>query len=88
MGNFRSFKKIVPYFYYYVGDLNGLFSFHYYIFLFVSKILSNASTALLELRPVFLGPSPCVEKSISHLLSLGSGGEWQKSPLVVMAMPP
>lgn len=51
MGNFRSFKKIVPYFYYYVGDLNGLFSFHYYIFLFVSKILSNASTALLELRP-------------------------------------
>lgn len=88
-GKFWKFPKtVVLYVYYYVDDLNGSFSFHHYIFLFVPKILPKSSTFLLELRLVFLGPSPCVEKPISHVLSPGPGGEWQKSSLVVMTMPP
>lgn len=68
-------KTAILYFYYYVSDLNGSFSFHYHIFLFVSKILPKSFTAILILRLVLLRPSSAEEKLCSLLLSLGPGKE-------------
>lgn len=70
MGKLGSPKIVICYFYYYVSELNGSFSFYHPIALFVPKILPNSPKALLIFRLMFLGPTLSLEKPFLFLFHL------------------
>lgn len=70
MGKLGSPQIVICYFYDYVSELDGSFSFYHPITLFVPKILPNSPKALLILRLMFLGPTLSLEKPFLCLFHL------------------